>query len=176
MKNEYRIEGKDVFIKLKNGMEFVIDIDDLPHVSKFSWYPLKHTENYTSVQGSSSIKVNGLKKSTSFRLHRYILGMTDSSKLVDHIDRNQLNNRRNNLRICNRKESAWNTGLFKSNVSSKFKGVTFNKARKKWIAQIHTEGKTRGLGYFISEKDAANAYNSAVLLHRNEFAFINTIE
>lgn len=175
MKNKYYIVAKDVFISLKNGMELIIDLEDLERVKKYSWYPLKHTAKYTSVQGSSSKTVNGVKKSFTFRLHRYLLNITDSSILIDHEDRNPLNNRRSNLRTCSRSQSSWNTGLFSSNKSSKYKGVTFNKSRQKWVAQMTINNTQKGLGYFRSEIEAAEAYNKAVMKHRDSFAFSNTI-
>lgn len=173
MKNTYTIIGEDVFVLLKNGLEFIIDLQDLELVKKFSWYPLEHNDKYTSVQGSSSRKINGVKKSYTFRLHRYLMNMKDPLILVDHEDRNPLNNRRSNLRICNRSQSSWNTGNFSSNKSSKYKGVTFNKARQKWVAQLSINNWPKGLGYFNSEKEAAEAYNEGVLKYRDNFAFTN---
>jgi len=72
--------------------------------------------------------------------------------MIDHIDRNPLNNSIENLRVVTNQENTWNRDV---------KGYTFNKARGKYIAQIKVDGKCKNLGYFVSEDDARNAYVEA---------------
>lgn len=60
--------------------------------------------------------------------------------------------------------------------TSKFKGVSWAKASKKWMAGIGVNGKTKNLGYFTDEKDAARAYNEAALKYFGEFARLNSID
>lgn len=66
---------------------------------------------------------------------------------IDHIDRNRLNNRIENLREVNSMCNKRNTGLFKNNTS-RVKGVVFYAKRNKWTAQISLNNRTRSLGRY----------------------------
>jgi hypothetical protein len=81
-------------------------------------------------------------------------------KTVDHIDRNPLNNTLENLRWASRSNQNVNRSKRK-NTSSKYVGVSWDKARAKWLAQINIEGKSKNLGCFDDEEDAARAYDAA---------------
>jgi hypothetical protein len=93
---------------------------------------------------------------------------------VDHVDRNKCNNSVDNLRWCSRSENCSNRGK-KENASSSFKGVTWHKQRQKWQAAISVEGKSKHLGLFESEVQAAVAYNNAAIQYYAEFACLNVI-
>ena len=79
------------------------------------------------------------------------------SNQIDHIDINPSNNRIENLRIVNNSQNLKNRNKFK-NCSSKFKGVSWNKQNNKWKAHISINGKSKHLGYFEKEEEAAEAY------------------
>lgn len=106
-----------------------------------------------------------------YMLHRFILGVTDPKVLVDHRDRNPLNNRRSNLRFASASQNAANRR--KNTHSSRFLGVTWDKTRRKWRAQILDNGKYRNLGRFTDEKLAARAYDDAAREVFGEFATCN---
>jgi hypothetical protein len=90
---------------------------------------------------------------------------------VDHIDHNGLNNTRANLRLCSQAQN--NCNKPSRYGASKFKGVCWNRARKKWVASIQHNGKRYDLGYFTDEIAAARAYDKkAAELHR-QFACLN---
>jgi len=108
----------------------------------------------------------------SILVHRLILGLSNGDKKrADHINRNRLDNRRENLRLCDARGNAANRAGYPG--SSKFKGVTFRRSCGKWEAAIRTRGKTRYLGVFIAEEDAARVYDTAALELFGEFAFLN---
>ena len=65
--------------------------------------------------------------------------------LVDHIDRNRLNNRYKNLRIVTNQHNLHNSGNCKNNTSG-IRGVCFDKKRQKWFAQIKFNYKASNLG------------------------------
>lgn len=79
---------------------------------------------------------------------------------VDHIDGDGVNNRRENLRLATTKENQRNRKLTVRNTSG-FKGVTWCKRTKKWLAQIRVNYKTVFLGYFITPELAHAAYIKA---------------
>ena len=82
-------------------------------------------------------------------------------KIVDHKDRNKLNNNIENLRDLNASESVRNTRKRKA-TSSKHKGVSFNKGADKWESKIMLDKKRIFLSYFDDEDNAGQAYNDAI--------------
>lgn len=110
-------------------------------------------------------------------LHRYITNCP-KGMVVDHINGNTLDNRKENLRICTNKENAYNQKKHKGNRHSKYKGVTFRKELKSkpWEAMIYKDYKSKRLGYFATEIEAAKAYNMAAAEAYGQFAKLNEIE
>src|SRR3989339_698495 len=59
--------------------------------------------------------------------------------------------------------------------TSKYAGVSYRKARKKWCANIYYDGKQQWVGYFEKEIDAAKAYDKVMAyynadVHKMNFA------
>ena len=69
--------------------------------------------------------------------------------LIDHIDRDKLNNNIENLRVVTNQQNQWNQNR---------KGYYFHKATGKYRACIRVDGNLKYLGYFENEDDARNAY------------------
>jgi hypothetical protein len=57
--------------------------------------------------------------------------------------------------------------------TSRFKGVSWHKRAKKWVAQIGIDHTTHYLGVYVDDKDAARAYDTAAREHFGEFAYTN---
>lgn len=98
--------------------------------------------------------------------------LVDSSEEVDHRNRNTLDNRRDNLRPATHAQNNRNRGR-NSNNASGFRGVTWSKKRKKWVAQISKDHRGFFLGHFQKAKDAAKAYDDAAREMFGEFASCN---
>ena len=118
------------------------------------------------------------QKSSTKRIHRQvierIIGMPiPKGKVVDHKNRNRLDNRRSNLRLCTVKDN--NRNVSKTKGSSRFKGVYWKANRKKWVSQIKVDGQLIYLGIFEKEIDAAKVYNEAAKKYHGEFASPNMI-
>lgn len=114
-----------------------------------------------------------------YRAHRlawiYIYG--DSSVdgyEVDHKDRDQTNNKLENLRLASRSQNAMNRAK-QCNNSSGFKGVykTKRSLSKPWCANIQLNGRMKNLGYFSSPKEAAKAYDRKAREIFGKFAVLN---
>ena len=104
-------------------------------------------------------------------MHRQITNAPDH-RVVDHIDHDGLNNRKRNLRLCTFAENCRNTRRTAPSTS-KYKGVHWNKRRKKWAASIRFDNKTYHLGCFDSELAAALAYDQAAKKYHGAFASLN---
>jgi hypothetical protein len=105
-------------------------------------------------------------------MHRLILG-AQNGDLVDHKDRNGLNNRRNNLRLCTSSQNSMNVIRKYKGKTSVFRGVHFHKAANKWIAKVYAGRVAHHLGSFVNEVDAAIAYDHAAKRLHGEFALVN---
>jgi hypothetical protein len=91
--------------------------------------------------------------------------------LVDHRDRNGLNNCRYNLRLATTSQNAHNQGA--RGGSSQFKGVWWKPKVSRWRASITHERKKITIGHFVNEVDAARAYDAMALRLHGEFAVLN---
>jgi hypothetical protein len=80
---------------------------------------------------------------------------------VDHVDGNKTNNKIENLRLATRSQNMLNKKLKSTNTSG-YRGVTFNKAAKKWQARIFVDKLPILLGHFTEITEAAKAYDEAV--------------
>jgi AP2 domain len=88
----------------------------------------------------------------------------------DHIDGNGLNNQRSNLRPATASQNCINRRTW---GRSAYRGVSWFKLYSKWNAAISYQRKSRNLGYFASEEDAARAYDAAARELHGAFARLN---
>ena len=107
-------------------------------------------------------------------MHR-IVANAQPGQIVDHIDRNPLNNQEANLRICTNAQNCANRPSQRNNGTSRYKGVSWHRQRRRWQAQIQVLGRQMHLGDYLSEIEAASAYNDAAHLHFGDFAYLNPI-
>jgi hypothetical protein len=87
---------------------------------------------------------------------------------VDHIDRDALNNKWENLREATASQQQGNTGLSSRNTSG-FRGVQWVVERDKWRAVITRNGKITNLGYSSDLQEAAAVAASARKEYFGEF-------
>ena len=98
----------------------LISLEDVEKCKPFKW----------SLNSYGYVKCTKL----SIRLNRFIMDCTDDM-VVDHINHNKLDNRRENLRICTSQQNNINMPI-RSNNTSGIKGVSWREDRQKWIARI----------------------------------------
>lgn len=116
--------------------------------------------------GYASTVINHKKIS----MHRFLME-APSNMEVDHKDGDKLNNKRDNLRLCTRKENAKNRSLNSNNVSG-FSGVHFTnseKRRKRWVASIRVNGKKTSLGRFFTKEEAVRVREEAEKKYYGEY-------
>lgn len=92
--------------------------------------------------------------------------------LLDHANRDKLDNRLENLRLCTARENSANKSKRK-NASSKYLGVSFNKRVGKWSASMSIGSKKKHLGFYTEEPMAAIAYDQAAMKIHGSFANLN---
>lgn len=94
-----------------------------------------------------------------YLVHRLIYLMETGTlpELLDHIDRDKLNNRISNLRPADKELNSWNRGLQVNNTSG-YRGVSWNKGVSKWHAYIKVRGKRIHLGFYNCPEEASAAY------------------
>ena len=145
-------------------------VDDEDYLSLINHKWNAHKDNGGHLYVYSSTYIN--KKHGVMKMHRYILGLKkDDGKLTDHMNGNGLDNRKCNLRICTKSENNMNQA--KTRGTSKYKGVSWCKNRKKWCAQIKLNQKQYFIGYFLLEIDAAMAYDKKAVELFGSFARLN---
>lgn len=143
-------------MKSTNGYKFYISECDYEEVSKYKWFAKKH---------HSTFYLHNTKSDEM--LHRFIM-KTPKGMVTDHIDRNGLNNTRENLRICTVSENAVNTDR-KRKHKNNYKGVAFDKGFG-WRVYFSWHGERYDFRYFFTEEDACIFYNRKVKEIQGEFA------
>jgi hypothetical protein len=118
------------------------------------------------VYASRTVWKDGVSKKVY--LHRLIAG-AGPGQHVDHVNRNTLDNRRGNLRICSASQNQANRGLPRTNTSGA-KGVHWVPQNSCWRAQITVNGRKINLGRFQSLAEAQRAYDEAARRHFGDFA------
>lgn len=122
-----------------------VDIEDFKgDVAKFRW----------CLDGNGyATRLTGPKgKKRLLKLHREILGLGADDLRVDHINRDRLDNRRQNLRLGTQAQNQQN--LTPWGKTSKYRGVSFSKAAGKWRADVCLNYKQHHLGLFETEEGA----------------------
>lgn len=155
-----------IIVPLTQGFESVIDDDDAELVSSFRWKVLKSARNHIYAYGRST------ETGCRILMHRLIMRPPDDM-VIDHINGDGLDNRRENLRVCTQSQNLGNSR--KTHGVSRHKGVYWNKEHEAFHAQIGDCSATKFLGHYASEDDAAIAYNLAAKEKWGEFALLNDV-
>lgn len=156
------VEMGVVSILLPNGLMVNVDEFMYEKIEPYKWHSVR-SSNGTPYASSEQYQNNVLKR---IAMHRFLMGCPDNL-VVDHINKNTLDNRLANLRICTKQQNLQNRAFRCKNDTSKYKGVAMLKNGKY---------KMTFSMQFDSEVDAARAYNKACLSFYGEFASPNIID
>ncbi len=180
-------------VPLSQGKFALVDRGDYAGVIRYSWYAAKTPSRFADspfergrssgdkplrgtgpLQGESCVWYAVRKdKGRTIRMHREIM-RPGRGQVVDHINHDGLDNRRCNLRVCSHAENLRNQ-RGQVGRSSRFKGVSRDKRLGKWRAQIWHAGRHYYLGLYVSEIEAARAYDAKARELFGEFAYLNGI-
>ncbi|UUT18437.1 AP2 domain-containing protein [Bacillus velezensis] len=147
------------------GHLFFVDEDDFAMMSKYRWF--KDSKGYAI---ANTPRIKG--KKTTVKMHRLITG-AKIGEVVDHINGDPADNRKINLRITTQSQNTKNVTTRRRNNASGYKGVSWDRKKKKWMAKITVNYRAIYLGRHESKVDAAKAYNEAAIKYFGEFARLN---
>lgn len=162
------IDGTTVRVPLSRGYEAIIDADDAERVLAHKWCISTNKGGFIYVV--RGYRVNG--RHCRDYLHRFIMD-AEPGQIVDHIDRDRLNNTRANLRFCSQRENVANSGPTRTNRSG-YKGVSWRSGASDWEFRIARGSKylVRQAG-FKTPEEAARAYDHHARIIHGEFAYLN---
>jgi len=157
-------------INLTQGQSTQVDDEDFEKLNKYKWFAwfCKSTNSYYAIRqtkGTPQIVV---------RMHREVVNCP-KGKVVDHINGDTLDNRKENLRICTQGENTKNRRDKNKNNTSGLKGVCLRKTKHKgkvyqtWVAQIGIDKKRVYLGSFKTKELAHEAYKEASKKYHKEY-------
>lgn len=157
MNNDTRV------IELTQGFVTIVDAADFEFLSQWKWY---------YADGYAVRSFDGKRR----RIHHLLLSAPEGM-VVDHVNRDRLDNRRCNLRVCTPQQNKRNRTQSKksSKNASRYKGVFWLSGSrvKCWNPCISVNGKKLSLGCYLTEEEAAIAYDAAARFYYGEFASTN---
>ena len=164
-------------LPLSQGLYALVDDEDYEALSKYKWSLSKGGRSKTKLYAIRSKRSDDPEHyPSSILLHRQLMGFPAS--LVDHVDGDGLDNRRENLRLANHSENRCNR-VSPGFGSTNYRGVYLDKSRKtgkrRWRVEIYKDGKKYRVGRFKTPEDAARAYNEKAKELHGEFATLNEL-
>lgn len=155
---EIKQDHSEILIESKKHgtLRVLIDTPDIPKIRNFRWY----------VAGKT-MYVKAIKKGKSIMLHHLILPRKKGF-IIDHKNRDVLDNRSSNLRYATYQTNSWNSFFDKRG----FKGAY--KKSGKWRSRIYINGKRKLIGDYSTKEEALSAYDQQVIETRGEFALTNS--
>lgn len=150
--------------RIHGSVVCLIDDEDAPLVNQYRWYVTK--QGYVT-----TVLVTSGKGRQGIKLHRLLMN-APKGVMVDHINRNKLDNRRSNLRLCVRAQNQANR---ENNPNTD--GVSWDKRGNQWVVHVGNGAKRESYKGSFDDKNAAlNCYNHYALEKYGEFASLNECE
>ena len=157
--NKYDLSGNyGIGWTSNTNKEFYFDLEDYDKIKDYCWSEDIQRDSF------SCLKARIPNENKIMRMHVF-LGFSG----YDHINRNELDNRKENLRKATHQQNSCNRSLRKDNTSG-VTGVYFDKTNNNWYASITIFGKHIKLGTFANKEDAIKARLNAEVKYFKEFA------
>ncbi len=156
-------KGMTAKIPLQNGEFAIVDKEDYERC-------MEHTWTYNQKPKNIETKV---KKKTILLAH-FLLGKPKENHVFINANLNKLDYRKENIVQVSTSNKNFISGPRSDNKTG-YKGVSWSKKRKKYVAQIRFKGCNRNLGFFDDKDEAAITYNKAARELFGEYCFLNTI-
>lgn len=139
-------------ITLTQGRHALVDDEDYDRLSQFKWAVNSMGYAQRTVTLVPSM-IDGRRNRKSIKMHHEFLKPTETL-VVDHINRNKLDNRRSNLRLVTQRDNIMNSSRAYKN---EHRGVYIDNSKNRYRAFARIGGKWQHLGYFRDIKDAISA-------------------
>lgn len=149
----------------------LVDDDDYYWLSQWNWFAVEIKNTWYARRS----KKKGILRSNEkyeIYLHRIVMRCSDIDFVIDHLDKNGLNNQKENLRMCTKSENNKHTSSHK-NSSSQYLGVSYDKNRNKWSANLMNNGKRILFKRYNTEIEAAKAYDITAKTQFGVYANLN---
>lgn len=143
-------------IELTQGQVTLVDDEDYDRLSQYNW-SAQYSPLSKAYYAVTTLYDGGIRR--RIIMHRFILNAPRGCE-VDHQNHNTLDNRKNNIKLTTASGNRKNAGL-RSNNTSGFCGVHWDKPSKRWRASIRLGNRTIVLGRFLDKQDAIEARKAA---------------
>lgn len=137
-----------------NGHQYLVDHADVELINQYTW--TKPKDGY--IKKYLEKNIDGKRYRKVIFQHRLIVNAKED-EIVDHINGDTTDNRRENLRITTKSVNALNS--YKSKGKVPHRGVFFNNSVGKYTSRIRFNKKTKHLGFFADPVQASKAYRKA---------------
>lgn len=151
------------YVKLTRGEYAIVDDEDFEKVSKFIWFATGDGRGHIYARRNA----NSLSQISA--LHNMIIDVP-SGYIIDHINGNTLDNRKENLRVATYRQNSLNKGFAHNR---KVKGVSWIKKNKAYRAYITPYRRQRHIGCFKKLDDAKRAYDVEAIKEFGVWARLN---
>lgn len=165
--------GMTATIHLPCGREVLLDVEDLPKVAGRPWY--SHERCKTHYARSPGLKEG---EGTWVRMHHFIVGKPDvPGMVIDHINRDGLDNRKSNLRVVSHSVNVKNRGSYevrlrRLNDSRRYPGIYQDGKSGSWRAEVMVDGHKHRSKRFPNQEDAFSARLELVAKHCPERKYV----
>ncbi len=139
-------------IPLSQGQFATVDDEDFEFLSQWKWLARKCRNTFYAARYLP--RDRGRR---AIHMHR-VINKTPDDMITDHINGNGLDNRKSNLRNATIAQNAWN---MRPRKDCGQRGIYYDKARSKWVADIQCERRRIRLGRFGTKDEALAAYQTA---------------
>lgn len=163
----YAPSNEECVIALTDGISTIIDSQDVIAVSAFSWRAMRAAGVKTYYYASATSRSNG--KRVTLLMHRLLIG-AKPGEIVDHINRDPLDNRRKNLRLVDANQSAANK-VMRNKLG--YKGIRRQSGSGRFEASICFRGERRSVFGCRTPLEAAMEYDKMALETHGEYAALN---
>lgn len=160
-----------VYIDVHPNFKVKIDRSDLKRVSEYSWRVTYGTTGrkrvVTSIRGPGGVR--------TLTLGKFLMNPPKGKQVYPRRFNEELDYRKSNLIVCTLKERQRLLPKNRTDASSPFRGVSYDRGSGKWRASIEVDGQSINLGHFKIESEAALAYNKAAKKHFGNLAYQNQV-